>query len=157
MSVPVVPSPVIVTGARGTGDQLPSGLVPLTAIAPTVEEGEVLWMSRSRDYRIQLKGEPKRVVGDQVLPERPRAAQFENYSFKCNDPETNKQLRESKSCGYDFWAMSDLEERKKASQEAALVAAAEAIMDSGDPAAVERLSVVLASKGFKLPKREKEK
>lgn len=155
MSIPTVQVPVVIEGARSGRDASPSGVVPLASIAPSVGEGEVLWMSRGRDYRIQLKGTPKRVVGDQVLPEQPRFAQFEAHAFRSSDPETNRQLEAAKERGFDFWKMSDIQERTKAAKEADLVRAAEALVATADSETMEKLSVILGAKGFKLPKRDK--
>lgn len=148
--IPQVQTVVINDGARGS-EPVQSGIVPLASIAPVIKEGETLWMAKSKDYRIQLKGDPKRVVGDQVLPEKARFAQFENYSFRCSDPETNKQLSEAAARGYDFWRMDDIEERAKAQKEAEL----SRMVESASPEQLERLAVVLGEKGFALPPRPK--
>ena len=153
MNIPTVHVPVIVDGARGGADQGKSGEVPLQNIAPTVKTGEVLWMSKGRDYRIQLKGIPRKIVGDTVIPEQARFAQFESFAFKSSDPEINAQLEASSARNYDFWKMSDLHEKRKASEENDLIRAAERVIESGDEAAMERLSVMLGQKGFALPKK----
>lgn len=154
MNIPLVSVPQIVSGSKGGAGKVPSNMVPITDIAPAVREGETLWMSIGSDYRIQLKGTPKRIIGDQILPEQPRVAQFVGHSFSSSDPETNRQLEAASARGIDFWKVSDIKEKAKEQQTAEAVRMVEQVVASGDADAMERLSVVLGAKGFSIAPRE---
>jgi hypothetical protein len=89
----------------------------VNAYVGAVKEGEVVFVSNSKNLMVMLKKDSKRVIGDIVVEEPHRMAQFQNGVYRTSDPWEIETLKKSNSFGISrlFW---DAAEMKQAADEA---------------------------------------
>ena len=99
-------NPRIVQGAKGPSDlSMLRSADEIETFVGARKEGEVVFRSRFRNFRLCIKPEIRRMLNDEIFSEPAKFVVFNNYEFRTTDEFEIEQIRVSKRFGLslDYW------------------------------------------------------